>query len=218
MIQLVSSEIIHLLAQRAVYWPAQRTLVIADIHFGKAAAFRAKGVPVPHGTTMQNLTALDLLISQHAVDTIVFLGDFLHARSARAATTLGAMLGWRERNPALHLLLVRGNHDLHAGDPPAGMRIEVVDEPHAIGPFTFCHHPGARPETYVFAGHVHPVFRLSRRSDALRLPCFVVGPQHMILPSFGAFTGGHAVTASAGERIFVAVDEVVVAVPGPVGA
>jgi len=44
---------------------------------------------------------------------------------------------------------------------------------------------------------------LATRFDALRLPCFVLGEQGMILPSFGAFTGGHAVKPAPGERIFV---------------
>lgn len=188
-------------------------LIVADIHFGKAASFRARGVPVPHGTTAQNLHALDLLMAQHEVATILFLGDFLHAKTARAEATMAALQSWRERNPEVHLLLVRGNHDRHAGDPPRGLRIEVVDEPYAAAPFTFCHHPDERPDTYVLAGHVHPVFRLVSRSDAARLPCFLVGSRRMLLPSFGAFTGGYAITPCQGEKVFVAVDDVVLAVP-----
>jgi DNA ligase-associated metallophosphoesterase len=208
----VAGEQVLLLPQKALYWPAARTLVVADIHFGKAAAFRALGVPVPHGTTSENLAALDALVGTYPVARIVFLGDFLHARAAHAARTLAAMVAWRARHPALDLLLVRGNHDRHAGDPAAALAIELVDEPQALGPFALCHHPDRVADGYVLAGHVHPVYRLATRLDAVRLPCFVVGPGRMILPSFGAFTGGHVIAPAPGDRVFVATEEAVHAV------
>lgn len=199
----VAGENLLLLPEKAVYWPAEQMLIIADIHFGKAAAFRALGVPVPRGTTSENLAGLDALVAKHGARRVVFLGDFLHARAAHASSTQLAMLAWRQRHLDLGLTLVRGNHDLHAGDPAAALGIELVDEPHAIGPFAFCHHPDIDTPGYALAGHVHPVYVLATRFDALRLPCFVVGSARMILPSFGAFTGGHAVKPEPGDNIYV---------------
>lgn len=199
----VSGEKVLLLPEKALYWPARNTLVIADIHFGKAAAFRARGVPVPRGTTTQNLEGLDSLRDRHAVAQILFLGDFLHARAAHAPATLAAMQAWRERNRNLSLIVVRGNHDKHAGDPAASLGIDMADEPYEVGPLSFCHHPDIGAPGYVLAGHDHPVYILSSRRDSLRLPCFLVGATRMILPSFGAFTGGHPVTPAAGEQVFV---------------
>jgi DNA ligase-associated metallophosphoesterase len=205
----VAGEQVALLPQKALYWARATTLIVADIHFGKAAAFRALGVPVPHGTTSQNLDALDALMAVYPVTRIVFLGDFLHAKAAHAPRTLAAMVAWRARHPALQLLLVRGNHDRHAGDPAGVLGIDLVDEPHALGPFALCHHPDIAADGYVLAGHVHPVFRLATRRDSVRLPCFVVGPTRMVLPSFGAFTGGHVVTALERDRIYVATEDAV---------
>lgn len=199
----VAGENLLLLPEKAIYWPAEKMLIIADIHFGKAAAFRALGVPVPRGTTSENLAGLDALVAQHGAKRVVFLGDFLHARAAHASSTQLAMLAWRQRHPDLQLMLVRGNHDLHAGDPAAALGIELVDEPHQVGPFAFCHHPDVETPGYVLAGHVHPVYVLATRFDALRLPCFVVGQERMILPSFGSFTGGHAVKPEPGDNIYV---------------
>ena len=200
---LVAGELLLLLAQKALYWPAQKTLVIADIHFGKAASFRAQGIPVPRGTTTQNLLALDELMAAHEVNHIIFLGDFLHARAAHASATLTRMLAWRREHPSLALTLVRGNHDRHAGDPAASLGIEIVDEPYTLAPFSFCHHPDIETPGYALAGHIHPVFVLATRFESLRLPCFVVGARRMVLPSFGAFTGGFAIAPEAGDRIFV---------------
>jgi DNA ligase-associated metallophosphoesterase len=199
----VAGETMLLLPEKALYWPAEKMLVVADIHFGKAAAFRALGVPVPRGTTSENLAGLDALVDAHGAGHIVFLGDFLHARAAHASATQQAMLAWRERRSNLRLTLVRGNHDRHAGDPAAQLDIALVDEPHAAGPFAFCHHPDLDTPGYALAGHIHPVYVLATRFDALRLPCFVVGSERMILPSFGAFTGGHAIRPEPGDTIYV---------------
>jgi DNA ligase-associated metallophosphoesterase len=205
----VAGERLLLLPEKAVFWPAQGMLIIADIHFGKAASFRALGVPVPRGTTTENLAGLDALIEQHAARHVVFLGDFLHARAAHASSTQLAMLTWRNTRRDLRLTLVRGNHDKHAGDPAASLGIELVDEPHELGPFAFCHHPDIDTTGYALAGHVHPAWVLATRFDSLRLPCFVVGTHRMILPSFGSFTGGHTVKREAGDAIFVTSGEAV---------
>jgi DNA ligase-associated metallophosphoesterase len=205
----VAGERLLLLPEKAVFWPAEGMLIIADIHFGKAASFRAQGIPVPRGTTTENLAGLDALIEAHGARHVMFLGDFLHARAAHASSTQQAMLAWRQARPGLRLTLVRGNHDKHAGDPAATLGIELVDEPHGAGPFAFCHHPDLETDGYALAGHVHPAWVLATRFDSLRLPCFVVGTRRMILPSFGAFTGGHVVGREAGDAIFVTSGEAV---------
>jgi len=205
----LGGEQLILLPQKAAFWPRERMLIIADIHFGKAAAFRSFGIPVPKGTTSENLHGLDELIALTGANHVLFLGDFLHARAAHAASTQAAMLAWRRKRCELILTLVRGNHDKHAGDPAGELGIDLVDEPYTVGPYSFCHHPDIAAPGYVLAGHVHPVYVLATRSDALRLPCFIAGPQRMILPSFGAFTGGHALKPEPGERVWVSSGEAV---------
>jgi DNA ligase-associated metallophosphoesterase len=205
----LGGEQLILLPQKAAFWPRERMLIIADIHFGKAAAFRSWGIPVPRGTTSENLHALDDLILLTGAQHVLFLGDFLHARAAHAAGTQAAMQAWRRKNCELVLTLVRGNHDKHAGDPAEHLGIDLVDEPYTLGPLSFCHHPDIAAPGYVLAGHVHPVYMLATRFDALRLPCFVAGPHRMILPSFGSFTGGHALRPEPDERIWVSSGEAV---------
>ncbi len=207
----ICGETVWLLPHKTLYWPRERLLAVADIHFGKAAAFRAHGIAVPHGTTLDNLAALDAALAMVDVAHLVFLGDFLHAQAAHAATA--ALLAWRARHAGLRITLVRGNHDRHAGDPAALLALDVVDEPYHVAPFAFCHHPDFPAGTgHVVAGHVHPVYRLSDGRDALRLPCFVAGAQRTILPAFGAFTGGYALRLEAGDRVFVVAGDVVFSV------
>jgi DNA ligase-associated metallophosphoesterase len=162
---------------------------------------------------MENLGSLDALIERHAPRRLLFLGDFLHAKSGRSAALLAALQAWRQRSDALELVLVRGNHDRHAGDPPAALAIDIVEEPHRIGPFAFAHHPQALDGAYVLAGHLHPVYRLAARGDALRLPCFLLGKRVGVLPAFGAFTGGHPVRPGNGERVYVIAEEQVIEIP-----
>ena len=131
----LAGEKITLLPERAMYWPRAETLFVADTHWGKAATFRAAGVWVPHGTTAADLERLSILVERTAARRLAVLGDFFHAREGLAPETLGAMARWRATRPALEILVVRGNHDLGAGDPPAAWNIHCVDPPHALGPF-----------------------------------------------------------------------------------
>lgn len=195
---------VWLLADRALWWPAQRCLLVADVHFGKAAAFRRLGQPVPQGTTTDNLQRLDALLERLDCRELIFLGDFLHARHGRAPGTLQLLAEWRARHADLALTLVRGNHDRHAGDPPAGLHMQVVGEPLLRGPFALQHEPQPTPGYHVLAGHLHPAYRLRGRGrQSLRLPCFVLGEEVSLLPAFGSFTGAMEIRRQPGQRIFV---------------
>ena len=211
----LAGERLVLLPQRAAFLPAHRTLLIADAHIGKAVSFRRLGVPVPEATTAGTLARLDAALAGSGAQCIVFLGDLLHSAHAHAAATLAAVQRWRERHAQIELRLVRGNHDRHAGDPPAGWNVVCVDEPLRLGGLALKHHPDAEPGAYVLAGHVHPCVVVGGRAhDRLRLPCFHFGAAVGLLPAFGEFTGMHAVARAPGDRVFVLQGEQVVPLPG----
>jgi DNA ligase-associated metallophosphoesterase len=200
---------LQLLADKAVWWPAERTLLIADAHIGKAVSYRRLGVPVPEATTRGTLDAIDVLLAAHDARRIVFLGDLLHSRLAHAPATLAAVAAWRERRPQLELVLVRGNHDDHAGDPPPNWGVHCVDEPHVLPAaprLALCHQPRRQAGGGVLAGHLHPCISIGRGIDRLRLPCFHVGAGTVVLPAFGAFTGMHPIERMPGDRVFVVAD------------
>jgi uncharacterized protein len=202
-IECASAELI-LLPQRAAYVPAHRSLLVADLHIGKAVSFRRLGVPVPGGTTAESLAMLSAAIAASGAQRIVFLGDFLHSARARAPGTLQTLQEWRQRHAAIALTLVRGNHDRHAGDPPAALGIEVVEEPFALGSLQLVHDPLTPASTgYALAGHLHPCVHLAGRAhDRLRLPCFHFGERVGVLPAFGAFTGMHPIRREQGDRVY----------------
>lgn len=190
LVRTLAGETLWLLPERALWWPATRTLFVADVHLGKAASFRMLGQPVPAGTTLDNLQRLTQLIEQHAAARLVVLGDLLHARAAQGGQLMDAVMQWREAHAGLDCLLVRGNHDSHAGDPPPRLRIRTLDEPVQLGPFAACHHPRRVAGAFVLAGHLHPALWLHGRAhERQRLPCFCRSEGLLILPAFGAFTG-----------------------------
>ena len=209
----VAGERLVLLAERAAYWERARTLLVADPHFGKAAAFRAAGVPVPRGTTTGSLERLDSSLARTGATRIVFLGDFLHAREGREAETTRVVGEWRSRNAAVEMLLVRGNHDVRAGDPGPEIDIRCVDGSVNEPPFVFTHEPAVSDAGYVICGHVHPGVRLTGPGrESARLPCFWVQPRTAVLPAFGEFTGLADIPVDPGDRVWVVADSLVLPV------
>jgi DNA ligase-associated metallophosphoesterase len=209
----VAGERVMLLAERAAFWERTRTLLVADAHFGKAAAFRAAGVPVPRGTTTGSLARLDSSLARTGATRIVFLGDFLHARGGREAETTRVVGEWRSRNAAIEMMLVRGNHDVSAGDPGPEIDIRCVDGPLVEPPFVFTHKPAVSDEGYVVCGHVHPGARLTGPGrEHSWLPCFWLRPRMAVLPAFGEFTGLADIAAEPGDRVWVVADGAVIAV------
>jgi len=209
---VVAGERVVLLPERALWWPSQHTVFVADLHWGKAAAFRAANVPVPTGTTGADLVRLSALLDRTRAAHLVVLGDLLHARHGRHEDTLAQIARWRSAHAPVAMTLIRGNHDTHAGDPPATLNIHCVDDPQQIGPFVGRHDPVPHDAGYVLAGHVHPHATIGGRGrQRLRLPCFVVGPRVGILPAFTGFSGTGMHVPHEDDALYVIADDEVIA-------
>jgi uncharacterized protein len=204
-----------LMPEGAVYLPHRDTLLVADTHWGKTATFRARAIPIPEGSLLDDLARLSRALIRSGARRLVVLGDLLHARAGRDEHTLALISGWRAGHPELEMILVRGNHDRSAGDPPAEWRMQVVDEPLVVPPFLFQHTPRPDPLGFVIAGHLHPGVELrGRGGQRLKLPCFWFGPEMAVMPAFGSFTGLFLVQPRAGDQIFVIAEGRVIQVEG----
>lgn len=185
----VGGETVEFLADRALWWAREATLFVADVHLGKAATLRAGGIAVPRGATAADLARLATLVDRLAAQRLIVLGDLLHARAGRVAALDATFTHWRGERHRLDVVLVRGNHNTAAGDPPLDWRIDVRDAPFPLGPFMLQHEPDAPRTGHALCGHLHPGVRIRGGGDAARLPCFVVGPRRTVLPAFGRLTG-----------------------------
>lgn len=196
-------EALELLPERAVWWPAAQTLLVADLHWGKSETFRVAGAPVPGGVLAADLARLQAAIAATGARRVLVLGDLLHAGIGITPGLLEEVGAWRENLVrAIELTVVPGNHD---------RRIDLVAEPwrlrveHATlreGPFAFQHEPGEQEGCFTWAGHVHPMAVISGRTDAVRLPCFWMSPRMGVLPAFSAFTRGLTIRPAANERLY----------------
>jgi len=192
------------LAEHALVWPAEHTLFVADVHLGKAASFRAAGVPLPSGHSSHDLDRLSTLIRTHDVHRLVILGDLVHTQTSYTPVLDRNFRDFRIRHDDVDMLLVRGNHDLHAGDAPSAWGLQIVAEPFALGPFACCHEPqSAAGSGYELAGHLHPALRLQTTREGVTLPCFWQHATGMVLPAFGSLTGKYAVRLKLHESAVV---------------
>lgn len=217
----VQGETLKILPDRAVYWPRRRTLLVADVHLGKSSAFAAAGIPVPD-TTRRTLERLGALIDATGAERLIVLGDLIHAREGRSETTMEAVFQWRATHAGVSIVLVRGNHDASAGDPPCEWIVECVDAPWIEAPFALCHTPEEcgrgsarqRTEAYGLCGHVHPVHVVHDGGvSSVRASCLWMTPTHAVLPAFGDFTGGRRIRPARGDRVFLYGQEQVMEVP-----
>lgn len=97
-----AGERLQLLPDKAVFWPREKMLIIADLHLGKSAAFRQSGVSVPESTTVEDLTRLEKLLNATACGHLMMLGDFFHAVSGLQPEVLDAFQTWRQRHSGLY--------------------------------------------------------------------------------------------------------------------
>jgi len=168
----------------ALYWPEQGVLVVADLHFEKGSSFAARGVLLPPYDTAATLARLARLVTRYAPRCVIALGDNFHdgegpARLAAAdREALSIMQRGRE------WIWITGNHDPESADGIGG----TFNETMTIGALTFRHLPSGAAGA--ISGHLHPCARIVHRGRAVSRRCFAADATRMIMPAFGAYTGG----------------------------
>lgn len=209
----IAGESVRLMPERTVYLERTNTLLAADLHFGKAAAFRAWAIPVPPGTTGETLQTLTQALGRTGAQRLILLGDILHAKESLAVETIAAVTSWRIEHAAIQIDVIRGNHDRHAGDPPLAWKMQVYPAPLLEPPFAYTHHPKTLPGHHVFAGHLHPAVELRGVGRGKhRAACFWHQPGLTVLPAFGSFTGNSYIRPGRQDRVYVITEESVVQV------
>lgn len=187
------------------------TLVVADVHLGKSATFRARGLPVPEGDTARDFRRLLELIGKHRATRLVIAGDLFHAAAGMTPEIETALAGFLAE-AGIPVVLVAGNHDTRIPKLPDNLNAAPYLE---IAGLRIIHDPLAvSGGSLHVSGHWHPVVRIADgRRRSLRLPCFLLRGNTLVLPAFGSFTGGAIMDCGGNDRVFVAMREEVVEVP-----
>jgi uncharacterized protein len=180
----------------ALFWEEQSLLVISDLHLEKGSSFAARGVLLPPYDTAATLARLAAVIARHDPRMVIALGDSFHDREAHTRLSSAD----RETLTALQVrrdwIWISGNHDPAIPSDFGG----VVATEVAIGPVTFRHEPtGASGEV---AGHLHPKARVPTRGRTMERRCFACDDERLVMPSFGAYTGGLSIRDIAFTKIF----------------
>jgi DNA ligase-associated metallophosphoesterase len=170
----------------ALYWPAERTLIVSDLHLEKGSAHASRGLMLPPYDTRQTLLRLAQVIDRLEADTVIALGDSFHDGAAAERISADDLQILKIIQEDRRWIWVTGNHDPVIPDTFGG---ETADKL-VLGGITLRHEPRIGHITHEIAGHMHPAARLSIYGTSLRRPCFVSNGLRLILPAFGAFTGG----------------------------
>lgn len=209
----VRDEIFELLPERCAYRRSDRTLLAADLHWGKAETFQRHGFALPSTVIDDDLKRLSRTIHETKAERLLILGDLIHAPIGVTAGVKSTVTAWRSQHAELTLQMIRGNHDRKFHWPDA-WNVEDIGTELVEGEFLFTHDEPAKAEgKFVWMGHIHPVIHLRGGGDSLRLPCFMIERQLGLLPAFSAFTGGASVgPRTAGKRAFAITDDAVIEV------
>lgn len=206
----VNGERLRLLPEKAILWKRSQTLIVSDLHLGKAGHFRKSGIPAPEGINQKNIDRLNALMMSYTPERVLILGDLFHSDANREWFEFER---FTNRWSTTELLLIRGNHDsLHASFYDAA-GITSVDALEESG-FLFLHDANdakASDEAIIFSGHVHPGVRLRGKGrQSLRFPCFLISDRKIVLPAFGEFTGLYVVKPKPDEYIYAVADNKVI--------
>jgi uncharacterized protein len=209
---IIEGERIILLPEKVLYLPQHKTILVADLHFGKVNHFRKSGIAVPAKANDKNADTLINVINAIKPDRIIFLGDLFHSHYNEEWETVGQIL---KHFSACSFELVLGNHDILGLQQYQRHAIKVFENQLIIGQWLLTHEPLTTiPEKfYNLAGHIHPGVRLQgAERQSLMLPCFYFGKRNGILPAFGSFTGLAKITPKQGERVFAIAEEKIIAI------
>jgi DNA ligase-associated metallophosphoesterase len=180
----------------ALYWPEESLLAVADLHLEKGSSYATRGVLLPPYDTAATLARLGALIARYAPRVVVALGDSFHDGDGPGRvsnddrdTLVGLQRGrdW---------FWIAGNHDPEPVRGLGGTSIEAL----ALGPLTFRHTPSG--DENEIAGHLHPVARVNGRGRTVSRRCFATDRKRLVMPAFGAYTGGLNVRNRAFADVF----------------
>jgi DNA ligase-associated metallophosphoesterase len=182
----------------ALYWREEGVLIVADLHLEKGSSFARRGQLLPPYDTTETLARLARAVTHYAPRTVIALGDNFHDAGgpARLAPLDRASLLALQRGR--DWIWIAGNHDPDPADGIGGTFATTI----SIGSLTFRHEPSRDAPDGEIAGHLHPVARVAQRGRAVSRRCFACDGRSLVMPAFGAYTGGLNIRDRAFAAVF----------------
>jgi len=194
----VAGAVLHPDVSGALWWQREAVLVVADLHLEKGSAIAGRGALVPPYDTAATLQRLARTIEDYRPRTVIALGDSFHDVGAGDRLPDPYREALERLQTGRDWLWIAGNHDPAR---PANVRGDWFDEL-AIGGLCFRHEPDPASPAGEIAGHLHPVAKVRLRGRGVRRRCFAGDGRRLVMPAFGAFTGGLNILDEAYAGLF----------------
>ncbi|WP_082504509.1 ligase-associated DNA damage response endonuclease PdeM [Chryseobacterium sp. Leaf313] len=172
--------------QRALFWENEKALVLSDLHIGKTAHFRKNGIALANQVFENDLQRLSVLIEYFQPEKFIVVGDLLHAGDN---SEVAEFCAWKDQFPHLEFYLVEGNHDRISKALDKKLCLHFKAEKYEFEDLVFIHDYQKKQEKFQITGHIHPGYVINSPVKRIKLPCFVVTDDQLLLPAFSEFTG-----------------------------
>jgi uncharacterized protein len=182
----------------ALYWPEHGLLVVADLHLEKGSSFARRGSLLPPYDTVETLARLARLIARYAPRLVIALGDNFHDGGGPARLSPEDRASLTALQRGREWIWIAGNHDPDPADGIGGTFTETF----VLGALTFRHKPSSDAPQGEIAGHLHPVARVVQRGRAVSRRCYATDGNALVMPAFGAYTGGLNIRDRAFAAVF----------------
>lgn len=182
----------------ALFAPAHKALLVADLHLEQGSALARRGISVPPFDTAITLSLLEQVIAETAPERLLLLGDSFHDDAGHSEIDSGHILRVRMITERIDTVWISGNHDPSPKPALGGRHAEAI----FLGGITLRHDPTRKPKAAEIAGHLHPGAGIVQRGHMVRGKCFISDDTRIILPAFGAYTGALPVTSRAFHGLF----------------
>ena len=169
-----------------IFWPDRSLLVVSDLHLEKGSGYAAKGIHLPPYDTADTLNRLTAGCVRYRPETVICLGDNFHDVGGPSRMAAADRARLETLVTAHDWCWITGNHDPELPDDLPGQRMAEM----SVGPLIFRHEASRQPVDGEISGHYHPTARIPTRQRQLTGRCFAFNGRRLIMPAFGALTGG----------------------------
>lgn len=208
----LGKKIYQLLNEKALFCAADATLIIADLHLGKAQHFRKNGLYLPQKSAEKDYERLTFLINSLSPKRVILLGDLFHSTYNQE---WNLFCDFVKSFSTIEFVLVLGNHDILEKEHYKNVCSKIVEGTWEEDDVIFSHHPLKKiPEKKIcIAGHLHPgIVLYGKGKQSIKLPCFYLYKNQLIVPAFGSLTGLQLIVPEKDAKVYVVTTNIVMEV------